>query len=479
MIKNEKQYKMTKLHFDNFKQTIQSLEKKENTPLIQLEKDSIQSQISDLQKEIDEYDDLKSDKKNSIFELNSIDDLPKTLIKARIASGLSQKKLADLINVQERRIQRYESTNYETASIALIKNIAKVLDLDIEKNMPFINQKFSKEQFFKKIKELGLEPKFVTKYLLPAHLSARFNDPNTSPDLLGYQAAACIGRIFNFDPLNFFRAETLALDTVHVSQVKFKITKNTNQLKLNTHAAYAKYISFLILQATKHIANRKISNDPLQVRKEILDEYDTFNFETLLCYVWSCGIPVWILDSTAFHAASFCKKSKSVIVLAQKTSSEARWMFNLFHEFYHVSQGMEQIVETRNNFYNVNNNDEEEYLANQFASTVLLGNNLQKLAELCIDKSDESIAQLKNRIGKIAVGARVRSDVLANYIAFRLTSKQNMNWWAVAEPYQNHMSNAQHIVQRLLKKNIDFNALSMADLELVKHIIDRDVQTCD
>ena len=471
MIKNEKQYKMTKSYFNNFKQTIQSLEKKENTPLIQLEKDSLQSQISDLQREIDEYDDLKSGM-IPIFELNSIDQLPKTLIKARIALGLSQKKLADLIDVQEQQIQRYESVDYETASIARIKSIAKVLNLEIEKNMPFINQEFSKKQFFKKIKELGLGQKFVTKYLLPAHLSARFDDPNVFPDLLGYQAAACIGRIFNFNPSNFFKAETLALNMNHELQVKFKIPKNVNQLQLNTHTTYARYISLLVLQATKHITSRKVPDNPSQVHKEILEEYNVVNLETLLCYIWSCGIPVLVLDSAAFHAACFRNESKSVIVLAQKTTSEARWMFNLLHEFYHATQDTEQIVEDKNNLYNVNNNDEEERIANQFASIVLLGNDLQNIIELCMDRADWNIAMLKNHVKEIAIEKNVRSDVLANCIAFRLASEQDANWWAVAESFQNPISNGHHIVQHILRKNINFNALSVADVELVKNIID-------
>jgi HTH-type transcriptional regulator / antitoxin HipB len=42
----------------------------------------------------------------------AIEDLPTTLIKARIASGLTQKDLAERIGVQEQQIQRYEANHY-------------------------------------------------------------------------------------------------------------------------------------------------------------------------------------------------------------------------------------------------------------------------------------------------------------------------------------------------------------------------------
>ena len=143
MIKNERQYKITKSHLDKFKETLLNLEKKDTTPLTELEKSAIQSQMTDLKQEIDEYDDLKSGMV-PVFGLNSIDQLPKTLIKARISLGLSQKKLGELIGLAEQQIQRYESTDYETANIARIKEIASALNLEIAKNMSFPAENFTK-----------------------------------------------------------------------------------------------------------------------------------------------------------------------------------------------------------------------------------------------------------------------------------------------------------------------------------------------
>ena len=50
----------TKSHLEKFKEALLELEQKDVTPLTELEKNALQSQITDLKREIDEYDDLKS-----------------------------------------------------------------------------------------------------------------------------------------------------------------------------------------------------------------------------------------------------------------------------------------------------------------------------------------------------------------------------------------------------------------------------------
>src|SRR5437867_12931776 len=104
MIKNERQYRITKSQVEKFKESLSNLESKLEEPnvdprLIKIQKDALKSQLSDLQREIQEYDDLKAGK-IPVFDLLSIEDLSTTLIKARIALGLSQKGLAERIGLQ-------------------------------------------------------------------------------------------------------------------------------------------------------------------------------------------------------------------------------------------------------------------------------------------------------------------------------------------------------------------------------------------
>jgi HTH-type transcriptional regulator / antitoxin HipB len=53
------------------------------------------------------------------------------LIKARIASGLTQKDLAEKIGVQEQQIQRYEANHYGSASFDRLRTIANALKVEI------------------------------------------------------------------------------------------------------------------------------------------------------------------------------------------------------------------------------------------------------------------------------------------------------------------------------------------------------------
>lgn len=132
MIKNERQYQITKKQVARFSQALANLkrqpsEAKDMHPLIaQAQEDALRSQLGDLEEQLREYESLKA----SHFEadaLNVVAELPTILIKARIAQGLRQKDLAARLNLKEQQIQRYEATDYATASLTRIKEVANIL----------------------------------------------------------------------------------------------------------------------------------------------------------------------------------------------------------------------------------------------------------------------------------------------------------------------------------------------------------------
>ena len=73
-----------------------------------------------------EYESLKAGK-FPMDELSGVAELPTVLIKARIAQGLSQKDLAERLGLQEQQIQRYEATEYASASLTRIKEVVSAL----------------------------------------------------------------------------------------------------------------------------------------------------------------------------------------------------------------------------------------------------------------------------------------------------------------------------------------------------------------
>jgi ribosome-binding protein aMBF1 (putative translation factor) len=65
--------------------------------------------------------------------LEAVEDLPKALIRARIASGMTQEGLALRLGLKAQQVQRYEATEYECASFARIRKVVQALGLRIPK----------------------------------------------------------------------------------------------------------------------------------------------------------------------------------------------------------------------------------------------------------------------------------------------------------------------------------------------------------
>ena len=131
MIKNERQYRLTKAQAKRFSQTLQGIGKGDEVHLliVKAQREALSSQIADLEEELREYESLKA----GLFQLDqlkAVAELPTLLIKARIAQGLSQKELAERLGLKEQQIQRYEATDYASARLARIKEVVGALGVE-------------------------------------------------------------------------------------------------------------------------------------------------------------------------------------------------------------------------------------------------------------------------------------------------------------------------------------------------------------
>ncbi len=132
MIKNERQYRITKAQAAKLDAALESFstqttnEGTTHPRLIKAQADALRSQLESLQGELREYEGIKEGDIPPP-DLSYIADVPQDLIRARIASGLSQKELAERLGMPEQQIQRYESVDYESVSFARIAEIAEVL----------------------------------------------------------------------------------------------------------------------------------------------------------------------------------------------------------------------------------------------------------------------------------------------------------------------------------------------------------------
>ena len=102
------QYRATKADLAKFDEAAVNLEATlakggAHARLTQLELDAVRAQADDLRAEIEEYDRLRSGAV-SAFEATSLAELATLLVKARIARGWTQRRLADALGIAEQQV---------------------------------------------------------------------------------------------------------------------------------------------------------------------------------------------------------------------------------------------------------------------------------------------------------------------------------------------------------------------------------------
>jgi ribosome-binding protein aMBF1 (putative translation factor) len=140
MIKNERQYRITKAQADKFERALAQIaeesgdETSVHPVLREAMRDGLRSQLDDLRQQLEDYELLQSGRRQ-VFELDSFADLPRALIQSRIALGLSQKDLAERLGLKEQQIQRYEATEYAGASVQRVQEIIRALGIQVREQV--------------------------------------------------------------------------------------------------------------------------------------------------------------------------------------------------------------------------------------------------------------------------------------------------------------------------------------------------------
>ena len=250
MIKNERQYRITKAQITKFSSALDSLLEQAQAdqsmhPLLRkAEREALESQRSELSVLVEEYEALKAGE-YSVLEVNSLEELPQVLIKARISAGLTQKDLAQRLELKSQQIQRYEDTEYASVSLTRLVEISKALGIQVQ-NEVLLPQKSSTE-LLKKLKSTGLDKEFVLRRFLPTSLS---NPYSGVEDSLLPQAATALKKVFGWSLSDLFGSTPLQLNTASVGAVRFKVSSNANEKRLTAYTVYAHYLALLLLEAT-------------------------------------------------------------------------------------------------------------------------------------------------------------------------------------------------------------------------------------
>ena len=114
MIANQREYRITAAAIRRLEEGLERADEHgaERPPLAQqLLREGIEGQLATLREQVAEYEALRSGTV-AVLEADSLTQLPDALIRARIASGLTQRALAERLGLKEQQVQRYEATQY-------------------------------------------------------------------------------------------------------------------------------------------------------------------------------------------------------------------------------------------------------------------------------------------------------------------------------------------------------------------------------
>ncbi|MCE9551909.1 MAG: helix-turn-helix domain-containing protein [Planctomycetes bacterium] len=472
MIKNERQYRITKAQAEKFVSALNKapLRKGADPLLAQLEVNALRSQLDELREQLAEFDELQSGRRG-VLCVESFDQLPHALVQARIAAGLSHKELAERLGLKEQQVQRYEATDYGSASLARLQEVVTALGVSLREELFLPIRSPSPSALFERLSAAGIERDFVLERILPPNLAKRM--AATSPvqtETEMRQAASTIGRVFRWNTEDILGSEPLTLNSEAAGIARFKVPARADERRLSAFTVYAHYLSLLVLDATPTLQPKQVPTDAEEFRDALLSESSSVSLERVLAFAWSLGVAVLPLtDHGAFHGACWRNDGRNVIVLKQRTSSLARWINDCLHEMYHAGQEPEakerSIIEDAE-MSPERRESEEEQEATIFAGDVILDGRAEELVNMCINAASGQVPRLKSAVPIIAESEGVEVGALANYMAFRL-SLQGINWWGTAANLQNGDADPWEIARDWLLPRLDLERLN----EIDRHIL--------
>ena len=142
MITNERQFRITRSKARDLAAALSGLnagasrQPDVHPRLVQAQREALESQLRDLESELAEYESLKRTGTTGIA-LDSFEELPEGLIRARIAAGLSQRALAERLGLTAQQIQRYEAERYRSASFRRLCEVSRALGIRIRNEILF------------------------------------------------------------------------------------------------------------------------------------------------------------------------------------------------------------------------------------------------------------------------------------------------------------------------------------------------------
>lgn len=480
MIKNERQYRITKAQLAEFDATLAQIEQEPAAALPQLlqraQADAMRSQRADLQAAVDDYETLKQHRP-SVIEARSLDELPRALIRARIALGLSQKDLAEKMGLKEQQLQRYEATDYESASLSRIQEVASALGVHVSESVSLPMHTLTADSLYARLDTAGIERSFLLDRLLPSDVAVGLESGPTQADNPWVsKASEVLCRVFQWDVQALSGTRPLEVATEGLATARFKIPGGAHGRRLHAYIAYAHYLGMVVASACDRMPKVGLALDAGSLREAIAARDPEFGLATVLHFFWDHGVPVLPLsDSGAFHGACWRIGGRNVVVAKHRSRFLARWVFDLLHEWHHAGQSPHEESHSwieDSELTSTRRTSPEEQAASRFAGNVVLNGQAEALVAKCVSAAKGRIPMLKSIVPNVARDVGVNVDHLANYMGWRL-SLQGENWWGAANNLQTQIGDPFAIARDVFYERFDFGRLNPIDARLLNRALQR------
>ncbi len=139
MVTNDQEYRVTGERIDGLTKALAEIEAGSATldpHALECQRNAHHRLIGDLRNQLKEYDELCSGAVTQIRAL-TLDDLPRALVKARLARRLSVEQLAQRLGWKASLLARYEETEYESAKWPQLVSVADALSVRVESGITF------------------------------------------------------------------------------------------------------------------------------------------------------------------------------------------------------------------------------------------------------------------------------------------------------------------------------------------------------
>ena len=476
MIKNDRQYRVTKGQLKEFEDSLKASQNEtfppELDPMLALaNRQALETQAKELRADVEEYEALSAGKVKR-FTVESFADLPSVLIKARIARGFTQKQLAEELDAKEQQVQRWEANDYAGASIETLKHVIDALGIESCKEFFVPDNRLTPRAFVKNLENSGIPRELTLRRVLPSNLAAAFEEP----EALGtgfrevVQAASLISRIFAVPLPQLLQPNPPRFNLAAVAATQFKLPARAKPAVVNAYTLYAHYLAAILVSCAEEQPTRELLTDWHRFHLALSAPDEPMTFSKVLHFLWDCGILVVPLrDPGAFHGAVWKIGGRFVITLKQVTTLSARLLYDLLHEVGHIARGHvtagESILEDQE-IAPEKRNEETEDEANEWAEDALFDGDAEQIEQACVAACGGKLQKLKAVLPDVARRYHISAGALANYMAYRLAAHVE-NWCGAAKNLQIDSTEPFDEARRTLLQRVHLNRLAATDRDLL------------